>query len=52
MKMREEVVNMREFIGKTTIVVTHNIVDAPVDDRFARRADLNGITDLASTLPP
>ncbi len=28
MKMREEVVNMHEFIGKTTIVVTHDIDDA------------------------
>lgn len=28
MKMREEVVNMHEFIGKTIIVVTHDIDDA------------------------
>ncbi len=28
MKMREEVVNMHEFIGKTILVVTHNIDDA------------------------
>jgi ABC-type nitrate/sulfonate/bicarbonate transport system ATPase subunit len=28
MKMREEVVNMHEYIGKTTIVVTHDIDDA------------------------
>jgi ABC-type nitrate/sulfonate/bicarbonate transport system ATPase subunit len=28
MKMREEVVNMHEFIRKTTIVVTHDIDDA------------------------
>jgi NitT/TauT family transport system ATP-binding protein len=28
MKMREEVVNMHEFIGKTTLVVTHDIDDA------------------------
>ena len=28
MKMREEVVNMHEFIGKTNIVVTHDIDDA------------------------
>jgi ABC-type nitrate/sulfonate/bicarbonate transport system ATPase subunit len=30
MKMREEVVNMHEFIRKTTIVVTHDIDDALV----------------------
>lgn len=30
MKMREEVVNMHEFIGKTTLVVTHDIDDALV----------------------
>ena len=28
MKMREEVVNMHQFIGKTTLVVTHDIDDA------------------------
>jgi ABC-type nitrate/sulfonate/bicarbonate transport system ATPase subunit len=28
MKMREEVVNMHEFLGKTTLVVTHDIDDA------------------------
>jgi len=28
MKMREEVVNMHEFIGKTILLVTHNIDDA------------------------
>jgi ABC-type nitrate/sulfonate/bicarbonate transport system ATPase subunit len=28
MKMREEVVNMHEYIGKTTLVVTHDIDDA------------------------
>lgn len=28
MKMREEVVNMHEYIGKTTLVVTHDINDA------------------------
>jgi ABC-type nitrate/sulfonate/bicarbonate transport system ATPase subunit len=28
MKMREEVVNMHEFIGKTILVVTHDIDDA------------------------
>lgn len=30
MKMREEVVNMHELIGKTTLVVTHDIDDALV----------------------
>ena len=30
MKMREEVVNMHQFIGKTTLVVTHAIDDALV----------------------
>jgi len=28
MKMREEVVNMHEFLGKTTLMVTHDIDDA------------------------
>ena len=28
MKMREEVVNMHEFFGKTTLIVTHDIDDA------------------------
>jgi ABC-type nitrate/sulfonate/bicarbonate transport system ATPase subunit len=28
MKMREEVVNMHAFIGKTILIVTHNIDDA------------------------
>jgi ABC-type nitrate/sulfonate/bicarbonate transport system ATPase subunit len=28
MKMREEVVNMHQFLGKTIIIVTHNIDDA------------------------
>jgi ABC-type nitrate/sulfonate/bicarbonate transport system ATPase subunit len=28
MKMREEVVNMHEFLGKTILVVTHDIDDA------------------------
>lgn len=28
MKMREEVVNMHQFIGKTILIVTHNIDDA------------------------
>ncbi|HDS16860.1 MAG TPA: ABC transporter ATP-binding protein [Proteobacteria bacterium] len=30
MKMREEVVNMHKFVGKTTLVVTHDIDDALV----------------------
>jgi ABC-type nitrate/sulfonate/bicarbonate transport system ATPase subunit len=30
MKMREEVVNMHSFVGKTTLVVTHDIDDALV----------------------
>ncbi|MBL0714128.1 MAG: ABC transporter ATP-binding protein [Desulfosarcina sp.] len=40
MKMREEVVNMHEFIGKTTIVVTHDIDDALImGDRIVIMSD-------------
>ncbi len=40
MKMREEVVNMHEFFGKTTLIVTHDIDDALImGDRVVLMGD-------------
>lgn len=51
MKMREEVVNMHEFIRKTTIVVTHDIDDALImGDRIVVMSDRPAKVNLVRRL--
>jgi len=51
MKMREEVVNMHEFIRKTTIVVTHDIDDALImGDRIIVLSERPSKVSLERTL--
>ena len=51
MKMREEVVNMHEFIRKTTIIVTHDIDDALImGDRIVVLSERPSKVNLERTL--
>ena len=51
MKMREEVVNMHEFIRKTTLVVTHDIDDALImGDRIVVMSSRPATTKLVQKL--
>ncbi len=51
MKMREEVVNMHEFLGKTTLVVTHDIDDALImGDRIVVLSGRPSTVKLEQTL--